>query len=47
MLQQPLQFIPPKSDIGVIVQIIFSAAFLLYLLYAQRIQSLTMLRQVE
>lgn len=47
MLQQPSQFVPPKSDIGVIVQIIFSAAFLLYLLYAQRIQSLTMLRQVE
>ena len=47
MLQQPSQFTPPRSDIGVLVQIIFSAAFLLYLLYAQRIQSITMLRQVE
>ena len=47
MLQKPTQLVPPKSDVGVIVQIIFSAAFLLYLLYAQRIQSLTMLRQVE
>ena len=47
MLQQPSQFTPPRSDIGVLVQIIFSAAFILYLLYAQRIQSLTMLKQVE
>jgi len=41
------QLIPPNSDIGMILQMIFSVTFIIYLFYAQRIQSMTMLRQVE
>lgn len=41
------QLIPPKSDLGMILQMLFSLSFIIYLFYAQRIQSMTMLRQVE
>ncbi|MFQ6052683.1 MAG: hypothetical protein ACE5OO_00440, partial [Candidatus Bathyarchaeia archaeon] len=41
------QLVPPNSDIGMILQVIFSLSFIVYLFYAQRIQSMTMLRQVE
>ena len=41
------QLFPPNSDIGMILQMIFSITFIIYLFYAQRIQSMTMLRQVE
>lgn len=41
------QLIPPNSDIGMILQLVFSLSFIFYLFYAQRIQSMTMLRQVE
>jgi len=41
------QLIPPNSDIGMVLQMVFSITFIIYLFYAQRIQSMTMLRQVE
>jgi hypothetical protein len=47
MYQLISQLLPPNSDLGTIVQFIFSIAFLVYLFYAQRIQTLTMLKQVE
>ncbi|MBL7169377.1 DUF1512 domain-containing protein [Candidatus Bathyarchaeota archaeon] len=36
-----------NSDIGMILQTLFSLSFIIYLFYAQRIQAMTMLRQVE
>ena len=47
MFQSVGQLIPPNSDIGMILQMVFSISFIVYLFYAQRIQSMTMLRQVE
>ena len=47
MLLSVGQLIPPNSDIGMILQALFSISFIIYLFYAQRIQSMTMLRQVE
>ena len=41
------QLFPPNSDLGMILQMLFSISFIIYLFYAQRIQSMTMLRQVE
>jgi hypothetical protein len=42
------QLLPTQNnDIGVIIQSLFSFAFIIYLFYAQRIQSMTMLRQIE
>ena len=47
MFQSVGQLIPPKSELGMVLQMLFSVAFIFYLFYAQRIQSMTMLRQVE
>jgi hypothetical protein len=45
---QPLgQLIPEDSEIGMVLQTLFSFAFIIYLFYAQRIQAMTMLRQIE
>jgi hypothetical protein len=41
------QFPQQDSEIGAIIQAIFSLAFFAYLMYAQRIQGMTMLRQIE
>lgn len=41
------QLFPPNSEIGTILQIVFSLTFIMYLFYAQRIQGMTMLRKVE
>jgi hypothetical protein len=41
------QILPQDSEIGVILQTLFSFAFIIYLFYAQRIQAMTMLRQIE
>ncbi len=41
------QFPQQDSEIGAIVQALFSLAFFAYLMYAQRIQGMTMLRQIE
>ncbi|MCW4049757.1 MAG: DUF1512 domain-containing protein [Candidatus Bathyarchaeota archaeon] len=37
----------PDNEIGMILQTLFSFAFVIYLFYAQRIQAMTMLRQIE
>ena len=37
----------PENEIQVILQTLFSFAFIIYLFYAQRIQAMTMLRQIE
>jgi hypothetical protein len=41
------QILQQDSEIGVILQTLFSFAFIIYLFYAQRIQGMTMLRQIE
>ena len=41
------QLIQQDSELATIIQTIFSGAFIVYLVYAQRIQALTMLRQIE
>jgi hypothetical protein len=41
------QLFQPDNEIGVIIQTLFSVAFIVYLFYAQRIQAMTMLRQIE
>ncbi len=41
------QLLQNNSDIGMIIQTLFSLSFIIYLFYAQRIQAMTMLRQVE
>jgi hypothetical protein len=41
------QILGQEGDISMIIQTLFSFAFIIYLFYAQRIQSLQMLRQVE
>jgi len=41
------QLTQPSSDLGTILQVVFSLSFIIYIFYAQRIQTMTMLRQVE
>ena len=41
------QLFQPDNEIGVILQTLFSFAFIIYIFYAQRIQAMTMLRQIE
>ncbi len=41
------QLFQNQSDIGMILQTLFSLSFIIYLFYAQRIQAMSMLRQVE
>jgi hypothetical protein len=41
------QLLQNQSDLGMILQTLFSLSFIIYLFYAQRIQAMTMLRQVE
>lgn len=41
------QLLQNQSDIGMILQTLFSLSFIIYLFYAQRIQAMSMLRQVE
>jgi hypothetical protein len=41
------QLLSQDSEIGMIIQTLFSFAFIVYLIYAQRIQAMTMLRQIE
>lgn len=41
------QLFQPQTELGTIIQVIISIAFITYIFYAQRIQSLTMLRQIE
>jgi hypothetical protein len=47
MYQQIAQLFQDNSDIGMIIQTLFSFAFIIYLFYAQRIQATQMLRQIE
>jgi len=47
MFQLLGQLLQQDSDIGMILQTLFSFAFIIYLFYAQRIQAMTMLRQIE
>jgi hypothetical protein len=41
------QLLQNQSDIGMILQTLFSFSFIIYLFYAQRIQAMTMLRTIE
>ncbi len=41
------QLLQNQSDLGMILQTLFSLSFIIYLFYAQRIQAMSMLRQVE
>jgi hypothetical protein len=41
------QLFGQNSDVGVIIQSLFSLVFIIYLFYAQRLQAMTMLRQIE
>jgi hypothetical protein len=47
MFPQVWQLFQNQSDIGMILQTLFSLSFIIYLFYAQRIQAMSMLRQVE
>jgi hypothetical protein len=47
MFQLLGQLLQQDSQLGVILQTLFSFAFIIYLFYAQRIQAMTMLRQIE
>jgi len=47
MIESVGQLFQPNSEIGMILQMVFSFTFIIYLFYAQRIQGMTMLRQVE
>jgi hypothetical protein len=47
MFQLLGQLAQPENEIQMIVQTLFSFAFIIYLFYAQRIQAMTMLRQIE
>jgi len=47
MFPQVGQLVQPSSDLSTIIQLVFSLSFIVYIFYAQRIQSMTMLRQVE
>lgn len=42
-----MSLLQPDSEIGTIIQTLFSLAFIVYLFYAQRIQAMTMLRHIE
>ena len=42
-----MSLLQSDSEIGMILQTLFSFAFIVYLFYAQRIQAMTMLRQIE
>ncbi|MCK4703035.1 hypothetical protein KAT55_06740, partial [Candidatus Bathyarchaeota archaeon] len=42
-----MSLLQPDNEIGMILQTLFSFAFIVYLFYAQRIQAMTMLRQIE
>ena len=44
---QVAQISQNQSDIGMILQTLFSLSFIIYLFYAQRIQAMSMLRSVE
>ena len=41
------QLLQQDSELGMIIQTLFSLAFIVYIFYAQRLQTLQMLRQVE
>jgi hypothetical protein len=47
MFHQVAQLFQNNSDLGMILQTLFSLSFIIYLFYAQRIQAMSMLRQVE
>ena len=47
MFLQVGQLLQNQSDIGMILQTLFSFSFIIYLFYAQRIQAMSMLRAVE
>ncbi|MDP2901398.1 MAG: DUF1512 family protein, partial [Candidatus Bathyarchaeota archaeon] len=47
LLAQVLQSQGQGTDVNVILQTLYSFAFIIYLFYAQRIQTLQMLRQIE
>jgi hypothetical protein len=47
LIPQVGQLFQGDSEIGMILQTIFSLSFIIYLFYAQRIQAMSMLRQVE
>jgi hypothetical protein len=47
MFQLLGQLLQQEGEIGMILQTLFSFAFIIYLFYAQRIQGMTMLRQIE
>ena len=47
MFPQAEQLVQNQSEIGMILQTLFSLSFIIYLFYAQRIQAMSMLRQVE
>jgi hypothetical protein len=47
MYPQIAQLFQDNSDIGMLIQTLFSFAFIIYLFYAQRIQATQMLRQIE
>jgi hypothetical protein len=47
MLNSLGQLLSQDNEIGMILQTLFSFAFIVYLFYAQRIQAMTMLRQIE
>ena len=41
------QLLQNQSDIGMVLQTLFSLSFIVYLFYAQRIQAMSMLRAIE
>ena len=47
MFQLLGQVLQQDSEIGMILNTLFSLAFIVYLFYAQKIQGMTMLRQIE
>ena len=47
MLNLVNQLFQQENELGMILQTLFSFAFIIYLFYAQRIQGMTMLRQIE
>ena len=47
MYLQVDQLLQNQSEIGIILQTLFSFSFIIYLFYAQRIQAMSMLRAVE
>ena len=47
MYPQVAQLLQDNSDIGMVIQTLFSLAFIIYLFYAQKFQASQMLRQIE